>query len=81
MYDFTGRYAVVTGGHRGIGEAIVRRFVADGAAGIAILDVGDAFPLAKELDPSGDKVLPLSCDITDRVAVDKAFSAEILQKP
>jgi len=73
MFDFTGRNAVVTGGAKGIGEATVRRFAADNAAGVAILDIEDSNALARELDPSGGKVLPIRCDITDRNAVQSAF--------
>ena len=74
MYDFSGKYAVVTGGGRGIGEAIVRRLVEDHAAGVAILEVGDSETLAKELDPTGSKVLPIACDIADRASVAAAFA-------
>ncbi|MBR1780350.1 MAG: SDR family NAD(P)-dependent oxidoreductase, partial [Oscillospiraceae bacterium] len=38
MSNLNGKYAIVTGGARGIGAAIVRRFALEGAAGIAILD-------------------------------------------
>ena len=72
MFDFSGKYAVVTGGSRGIGEAIVKRFVADNAAGVAILDLLDA-PYTKELDPSGERVFPLVADISDREAVRSSF--------
>lgn len=73
MFDFTGKYAVVTGGRQGIGEAIVRRFVADHAAGVAILDVESSEALAKELDPTGERVLPIQCNIADRPSVASAF--------
>ncbi|MDR0468761.1 MAG: SDR family NAD(P)-dependent oxidoreductase [Peptococcaceae bacterium] len=73
MFDFAGKYAVVTGGGRGIGEAIVRRLVADGAAGVAAIDIGD-IPYAKELDPTGKKILPIDCDITVREDINAAFA-------
>ena len=36
MSDLSGKYAIVTGGGKGIGAAIVKRFLDDGAAGVAI---------------------------------------------
>jgi len=72
MFDFSGKYAVVTGGSQGIGEAIVRRLYADGAAGVAVLDMADVV-YAKELDPSGDRVFPLRCDIADRAGARSAI--------
>ena len=72
MFDFAGKYAVVTGGARGIGEAIVRRLISDGAAGVAILDVIDA-TYASQLDPTGKRAVPIACDITNRDEVGSAF--------
>ena len=72
MFDFTGKYAVVTGGSQGIGEAIVRRLIADGAAGVAVIDMADV-PYAKALDPSGDKVYPIKCNIADRAGAAAAI--------
>lgn len=52
---------VITGGSGGIGEAVVRRFVAEGAE-VLIADVAidDARALAKEF---GDSVTAIQCDV------------------
>jgi 3-oxoacyl-[acyl-carrier protein] reductase len=75
MGDLHGKFAVVTGGSQGIGAAIVKRFVEDGAAGVAILDYN--FELAKKtasrIDPAGDKVLAISCDVSDEGQVASAI--------
>ncbi len=56
-----GRTAVITGGSSGIGEATVRRFVAEGAEVlIADLALDRAQALAKEL---GDAVCAVVCDV------------------
>ncbi|WP_434512530.1 SDR family NAD(P)-dependent oxidoreductase [Desulfitobacterium sp. AusDCA] len=74
MSKFDGKIAVVTGGAKGIGEAIVRKFYDEGAK-IAIIDVNEdgAQKLAKELDPSGDKVIGLGCNIVNRPEVNATF--------
>jgi 3alpha(or 20beta)-hydroxysteroid dehydrogenase len=61
MSDWEDRVVVVTGGAQGIGEAIVRRFIADGAR-VAIFDLQDQAggQLAKEL---GDRTLYHHCDV------------------
>lgn len=61
-----GKRALVTGGARGIGEAIVRRFVAEGAR-VVIADVRDeeGWALAQELGPAATY---LRLDVTDDAA-------------
>ena len=55
------RTCVITGGSGGIGEAVVRRFVAEGAE-VLIADVAidDARALAREF---GDSVTAIQCDV------------------
>jgi 3alpha(or 20beta)-hydroxysteroid dehydrogenase len=57
------RVVVVTGGSQGIGEAIVRRFAAEGAR-VAILDIQEEAgqQLAKEL---GERTLFARCDVAE----------------
>jgi NAD(P)-dependent dehydrogenase (short-subunit alcohol dehydrogenase family) len=61
-YRFSGRVAFVTGGASGIGAAVVRRLVAEGAA-VAALDL---HPI------SADGVLPLAGDVSNSADVDTA---------
>ena len=76
MSNLTGRYAVVTGAGKGIGRAVVQRFLEDNAAGIALFDMD--FELvsaaARELDPTGERVMALRCDVSDQADVNTAFA-------
>ena len=71
-----GRKALVTGGSRGIGAAIVRLFAAEGAE-VALLHLGDrdnADRLAGLLEEQGRSALALECDVADPDAVAGAMS-------
>jgi NAD(P)-dependent dehydrogenase (short-subunit alcohol dehydrogenase family) len=62
-----GKRCVVTGGSSGIGEASVRRFVAEGAEVlIADIAIDDANALAEEL---GDAVTAVRCDVRNESEV------------
>ena len=75
-HDFAGRVVAISGGARGIGEALSRAFMARGARVVALdrrWDEGSA--LAHDVHAGGGIALP--CDITNDAQVDAAFEAAL----
>jgi len=70
-----GKVAVVTGGARGIGRAIVERYVAEGAV-VAIADrlAAEAEALASGL---GGRAFAVDLDVTDRASIDAMVAAVV----
>ena len=79
MKNLAGKYCIVTGAGKGIGKAIAERFVEEQAAGIAILewDLALAEATAKELDPTGKKVIAIKCNVADTQQVKEAIDAVV----
>ncbi len=65
---FESRVAIVTGGARGIGRACAEILLREGAAGVVLADLDGAAAeaSARELDPSGGRVLAVAMDVTRR---------------
>ena len=78
MRDLTGKYCIVTGAGKGIGKAIAKRFLMENAAGVAILEWELAKKTALELDPTGEKVIAVKCNVADsdmvKAAVDETVA-------
>ena len=79
MRDLTGKYCIVTGAGKGIGKAIAKRFLMENAAGVAILewDLALAQATAKELDPTGEKVIAVKCNVADSDMVKAAVEETV----
>jgi len=76
MGKLEGKYAIITGGGKGIGESIVKRFLEDGIGGIAVLeyDLNLAKEMITRLDTSDAEVLAIQCDVSNDNQVEKAVS-------
>ena len=76
--NLSGKYAIVTGGGKGIGAAIVKRFIAEQAAGVAILEYDEALA-QKTAAEIGGNVIAIKCDVSKedqvKAAVDKVLEA------
>ncbi|MCD8510603.1 MAG: 3-oxoacyl-ACP reductase FabG [Bacillus sp. (in: Bacteria)] len=76
MGDLMNKIAVVTGGAQGIGAEVVRRLSQDGATVVAVdLNEEKLQQMAIELDETGEKVVPLRCNVADGADVKRVFGS------
>lgn len=76
MGKLAGKYALITGGARGIGAAIARKYLQEGAAAVALLDY-DAEQVraqAQALDETGARVMAVPCDVANAEQVKDAVA-------
>ena len=76
-----GKVALVTGGARGIGAAIVKRLAADGAtvAFTYAKSADTAASLVKEIEKAGGKSFAIKADASDAAAAQKAVEETVRQ--
>ncbi len=75
MGQLDGKYTVVTGGGKGIGRAVVERFLKEGAAGVAILDYDEDTAKQTQAELADDRVIVVKCDVANSEMVKSAFAA------
>ena len=63
LFDLTGKVAIVTGSHRGLGRAIALG-LAEAGANIVLADILDSQSVAEEIIAIGREALPLIVDVT-----------------
>jgi NAD(P)-dependent dehydrogenase (short-subunit alcohol dehydrogenase family) len=72
---FAGKIVCITGAAQGFGETFAHRFIDEGAAGVAILDINTdgAQRVANEINDRGaGKALAVTCDVGDEASVERA---------
>jgi meso-butanediol dehydrogenase / (S,S)-butanediol dehydrogenase / diacetyl reductase len=73
---FVDKVAIVTGGSSGIGLAAARRMFAEGArVVVAARSVDRGNDAARSIDPTGERALFVTADMTNRAAIDALFNA------
>jgi 2-deoxy-D-gluconate 3-dehydrogenase len=80
-FDLTGRTAIVTGGHTGIGAAIARGLASAGA-NVVIADVctpAEADGAIRAIEETGHPGAFVRCDVSDRASVEACMEQTVLR--
>ena len=76
-----GRTGIVTGGSRGIGKAIALELAREGVDLVIVARDSDRLASATKdiVEATGNRVIPISCDVRDRIAVEATFTEAVAQ--
>lgn len=79
-YDFAGRVVVITGGSRGLGFALARRWALEGARLVLLARDGAELERARQnlMEHAAD-VLTIPCDVREQASVDAAI-AQVIER-
>lgn len=72
---FAGKTVVITGGSRGIGAAIAKRFAAEGASVLVSANEARVEEVAAEINAAGGKAEAFTGDVTDKQSVVALFDS------
>ncbi|MEA3094665.1 MAG: hypothetical protein QOJ04_6007, partial [Caballeronia sp.] len=70
------KVAIVTGAASGIGEAVTKRFLDEGAK-VVVVDLKDETELTERFPASAGRVLALKADVTKREDLERIVSATV----
>ena len=70
------KVAIVTGAASGIGEAVTKRFLGEGAK-VVVVDLKDEAELAQRFSDTPDRVLAIKADVTQREDIERIVASSV----